>query len=222
MNSRLPGAIACLIISASLVYSLHLYADEWKLRKNRKGIQVYTRSVPGSKFKEFKATTELEASMTSILALMEDIPSYQKWFPRLRESKLLKMISSREMILYQVMDIPFPARDRDSVFRVLVTRDARTGSVTFNLSSAWDYVPERSGVVRVKIISGSWTFVTDRNKGTVTVVYQMHSEPGGSLTPLLTNAAVVKRPFTVLMNMREMLKEPRYRDARKSDVRLLK
>jgi hypothetical protein len=213
---------AALLVALPPVLAQPSETEGWKLRKNRNGIQVFVRSVPGSGFKEFMATAELDAGITSVIRLMEDTDSYPQWFPQIKESKVLKMISSRELILYQMMDIPFPLKDRDCILRVQVSRDRKTGAVTFQLSSLWEYLPEKAGVIRVKSISGRWTFVPDAARGVVLVTYRMHSEPEGTLPAWLANTAVVKRPFTVLTNMRKMLTKPAYRDAKESELRLFK
>lgn len=214
--------LTALLVALPPVFAQPSAAEGWKLRKNRNGIQVYVRSVPGSGFKEFMATAELKAGMTSVIRLMEDTDSYSQWFPQIKESRVLKMISSRELLLYQKMDIPFPIKDRDCILRVQVSRDKKTGAVTFQLSSLWDYLPVQAGVIRVKFISGSWTFVPDSARGVVLVTYRMHSEPEGTLPAWVANTAVVKRPFTVLTNMRKMLTKPEYRDAKECELRLLK
>lgn len=213
---------AVVVLSLLLPFTATAQNSDWKLKKNRKGIQVFTRDIPGSNFKEFKAVCDVDASMPGVLKLMEDISSYPQWFPNLKESRLIKMISSREMILYHMIKLPFPADDRDSVFKVTASRDLRTSAVTLRLNSLYGFLPEREKTVRVKDISGSWTFIPDTARGTIKVIYQMHSDPGGNLTPLMANMAVVKRPFTVLKNMKEMLKKSIYKNANESDVHLLK
>jgi hypothetical protein len=212
------------IITLSLLFPILAMAGEtdWILKKSRKGIQIFTRDVPGSSFKEFKAIIEVEANMASVLKLMEDISAYPQWFPKLKESRLLKKVNSTEMILYHWMKLPFPADDRDSIFKVTASRDPRTKAVTLRLSSLDNYLPEQKGVVRVRQISGMWTFLPGKDNGTITVTYQMHSEPGGKLPAWMANTAVVKRPFTVLKNMREMLKKPQYRNASESELQLFR
>ncbi len=221
-KTRLCAAVAIAVVSFLLPFMAPAQKNDWKLKKNRKGIQVLTRDIPGSGFKEFKAVIEVEATMTSVLKLMEDISSYPLWFPNLKESRLIKMINSREMILYHVIKLPFPADDRDSVFKVTASRDPRTAAVTLKLTSLHDFLPERAKTIRVRQISGSWSFIPDTARGTIKVIYQMHSDPGGKLTPLMANMAVVKRPFTVLCNMRDMLKKTAYRDAKETELRLFK
>jgi hypothetical protein len=221
MNTcRFHSMVLFMIVSLSFPITAMAQDNNWTLKKNRKGIQVYTRDVPGSDFKEIKAVMEVEASMTTVLKLMEDIPSYPQWFPKLRESRLLKKINSTEMILYHWMKLPFPADDRDSVFKVTASRDPSTKAVILRLSGLADYLPEKKGVIRVKKISGFWSFSPDREKGTVTVTYQMHSEPGGKLPAWMANSAVVMRPFTVLKNMQQMLKKPEYLYAKETELRL--
>jgi hypothetical protein len=212
------------IIALLLFFPVLAMAGEtgWILKKNRNGIQVFTRDVSGSNFKEFKTMIEVEATMAGVLKLMEDISSYPQWFPKLKESRLLKKVNSTEMILYHWMKLPFPADDRDSIFKVTASRDPRTKAVTLRLSTLDNYLPERKGVVRVKQISGMWNFIPDTAKGTIMVTYQMHSEPGGKLPAWMANTAVVKRPFTVLKNMREMLKKPQYRNVNESELQLFR
>ncbi len=196
--------------------------NEWKQRKNSGGITVYTRNVPGSESLEFMAVTDINATMECLLKLLEDVDSYTTIFPSVREAKIAGMITPREPVLYQLIDVPAPAKNRDTVIRVSYKKKPATGAVILTLSSHWDYLPERPKVVRVKVVSGSWELVPDRERGVVRVTYQLHNDPGGNLPPWVVNIAVVKRPFNVLRNLKKMVKIPKYRDARPEDLRFFR
>ena len=196
--------------------------DDWKLKKDKDDIQIFVRKVPGSKFREFKATTILQAGMISVLSLMEDLDSYKQLFPALLEVKLLKQISSSEFIMYQLIKVPFPAENRDSVIRVKAVRTPLTRGVTFQLTSMWNYLPERKDAIRVKNLCGSWTFTPNPDGSTVTVVYQLYSEPGGQLPPWIANIAIVKRPFTALSNMKKVVMLSKYRNAKAWELHLFR
>ncbi|MBN1497138.1 MAG: START domain-containing protein [Spirochaetes bacterium] len=215
LRTIIPAIMGLMLSSA-----VSLYADDWQLKKNSRGVRVYTRAVAGSRSLEFRAVTEVESSMAGVLKLMEDIESYPKWFPNMKEVKLIKILNPHEVVLYQMMNVPFPAHDRDSYFKVTARRDLASGAAILLLSSMWEYGPEIKNVVRVKSINGSWTFLPSKDRDAVTVTYNLHTEPGGQLPAWMANAAVVKRPFTILVKMKEMLKDPRYRDARTSELRL--
>lgn len=213
---------AALLLALSPVFARPPDADGWRLKRNMNGIRVYVRKVPGSDLKEFKAVAELKTGIASVIKLMEDTDSYPQWFPGIRESRVLKMLGPRKLVLYQMMNLPAPADDRDCVLKVVFTCDRALSTAAFTISSMWDYIPEKDGIIRVRMICGSWTFVPDSARGIVTVTYRMHSEPGGSLPHWMANAAVVNRPFNVIKNMRKMLEKPVYRDAKLSDLRLLR
>lgn len=196
--------------------------SDWELRKERDGIAVWTRKVPGSGSLEFRAVTEIEATMSSMLALMEDVDSYTRIFPSVKEAKLVGTIGSRDPVLYQRIDVPPPAKDRDTVVRVSFERNGKTGAVTLRMTSLWDYLPERNNIVRVRHVTGYWEFVPNGKRGTLRVTYRLHNDPGGKLPPWLVNMAVVKRPFNVLRNLKKIVRKPAYRDARPENLRLFK
>lgn len=215
-----PVKFFALIIPLIFLHAAPLHAGDWELKKNKKGIQVFTRNVPGSISLEFRAVTEVDASLAGVLKLMEDIDSYPEWLPNLKEVKLVKILNAQEVVIYQRMKVPFPAQDRDSYYKVTALRDPATNAAILRLTSLLDYEPERKNIVRVKTLSGSFTFVPVKDKEAITVTYQMHTEPGGKLPAWMTNASVVKRPFKVLTKMKEMLKNQRYRGAQTSELRL--
>jgi len=62
----------------------------WDLAKEGHGIQVSTRKVSGSKFKEYKGIMTVEASLSSLVALVNDVPAYPKWIDTCKEGKILR------------------------------------------------------------------------------------------------------------------------------------
>ncbi len=50
-------------ISLLLFFVFHFYPDsDWDLKKEKSGIEIYTRSLEGSSFDEFKGVTTIENS----------------------------------------------------------------------------------------------------------------------------------------------------------------
>src|SRR5262245_24248241 len=116
MSARLlmTGVItSCLL--GSLVGSAH--ASPWKLEKDRNGIQVYTRAVPGSALKEFRAVTRINAPLPVALALIEDVNAMCSWLADCKQARTLKTVSASERYNYVVISAPFPVSNRDMVIR---------------------------------------------------------------------------------------------------------
>ncbi|MEM1121377.1 MAG: hypothetical protein AAGJ18_13075 [Bacteroidota bacterium] len=69
---------------------------EWELRKDKKGIKVYVRNHPDSPIKQLKMNFSVEASMSAIVLLLQDIAAIPDWVYKCPEAKSLKKINANE------------------------------------------------------------------------------------------------------------------------------
>ena len=60
--------------------------NSWELKKEDDGISVYTREVEGSAFKELKINFNVKTTLSAIIALFKDVPSYPDWVYKCKES----------------------------------------------------------------------------------------------------------------------------------------
>ena len=186
-------------------------ANAWELAKEGNGIKVYTRPVDGSNFKEYKGIMTLDASVSSLVALIDDTPAYPDWIDTCIEGKTIKRISPAESYTYTVNKAPWPVSNRDAVVRNVIRQDRETLVVTIEITGIPDFVPPKAGLTRVKYIKGFWQ-LRPLEEGKVEVIYQVHNEPGGKLPSWLVNSVVVNQPYRTLLNMKKMVKESRYRE----------
>jgi ribosome-associated toxin RatA of RatAB toxin-antitoxin module len=190
--------------------TIHCHAWAWDLAKEVDSIRVYTRSIEDSSFKEYKGVMQLDASLSSLVALVDDIPAYPKWIHTCKEATILKRIDQRESYVYTVNDAPWPVADRDAITHNVISQNQVTLVVTIGISGIPDFVPTKPGLVRVEKLKGFWQFSPLEN-GIVEVVYQVHNEPGGNLPNWLVNSIVVNQPLQTLLNMQEQIKQPVYK-----------
>ena len=99
-----------------ICFSLISQQDDWTLKKNKQGIQIYTRTVGNSKFKEFKAITQVKANVTTLVAVMKDTTAYKELFPLTIEMHLLEEKGETYQVQYVKTDVPFPVTDRDGIY----------------------------------------------------------------------------------------------------------
>ncbi len=183
---------------------------DWIMKKRDAGIEVYVRDVPGSKFKEFKGIMHLKKTrLTSLVAIFDDPSTYTTWMHEVIEARLLKTVNLYERYTYTVTRAPWPVTNRDLISYSIIAQDPKTLTVTLRTSGKADYIPPFPDRVRVPKMNALWTF-TPVNGGDVMVTYQMHSEPGGYITPELANMAVVDLPYNTLLKLRNFLKQPKY------------
>jgi hypothetical protein len=188
-------------------------SKKWDFWKEREGIKVYTRINSGSKIKELKMETVFSGSMSSFVAVLQDLSSYERWVYASKDARLIDSISDTEQIYYGVTDFPWPMNDRDYVIHNKIWQNPKT--LAFNsLSIAQDgLVPEKDNVVRVSTLRARWT-LTPGHKNEINVVYTVKSDPEGSIPVWMTNMMLDLGPFKTLKNLQKEAKKPKYRNAK--------
>lgn len=208
---------------AVLVIVPQVFGDanpSFELSKDKNGVKVYTRAIAGSSLKEFKGVTSIKTSLTSLVALMDDTDSYTQWMHNVRGAKLVQKINQHERISWTTIHAPWPVSDRDTVTYSKIVQDAKTKTITIYLKGAPDKYPKQSGKVRVPALKGFWQFIPNKS-GYVTVIYQLHSDPGGSIPDTIANATVTDIPYHTLLNMRKTVQGAKYQNAKIAEVKEL-
>ncbi len=186
---------------------------DWNEVKNKDGIKIFLMSIPGSKFKAFRGVVAIKTSIDTIMSAFRDIPEHTKLLYRCSNSSLLKEINQFEYITYNVLDAPWPVKDRDSVNHIRVSQDTGTNGVTISIKDHQGYLSGENRIVRVSKFEGFWKLKPTGN-GKVEVVFQMHVEPGGKIPSWISNLAVVVFPYNTLSNLRQIVKLPEYQNAK--------
>ena len=193
----LLGVVALLAVSGA-------QAAQWRLVKDEAGIQVYLQQISGSSFQAFRGVTRIRADMPRLLALQDDVSAACTWIHACSEQKLLKHEGDLSWA-YSRFHAPWPVQPRDSILQVTTTRDA-DGRVTRTLHGVADYLPPQQGFVRVSKVEGFWSLMP--REGVIEVIYEVHSEPGGSVPAWLANSFVVDAPFNTLQGLRQLAEQP--------------
>lgn len=188
------------VCGVALALSGVAHAEDWQLAKDEDGIKVFLSSVPGSKYKAYRGVVDIKADVQTINALQEDVKGSCAWIHACAEMKLLKG-SGDEAWTYSKIDMPWPVTGRDLVLHVR-TEKAAGGAIIRHLQAEPTFAPEESGQIRVPKLVGEWR-MTPKGPGVTEVVYQVQTEPGGSIPSWLANSFVVDAPYNTLHALRE-------------------
>lgn len=181
---------------------------EWTEKKNSDAIQIYTSPVAGSAFKAVRGEMVVKASVSSLVALVDDLPVCADWADLCRESRLEKRISAIETYVYVYNDIPFPVSDRDVYAHVVWSKDAASGRVTMTSKATAGGTPETKAV-RISNAVSQWHF-TPINETSTKVESFAHIDPNGPTPAWLTNLMLVSSPFKTMTRMREIVESGQY------------
>ncbi len=200
-----------------LVISAQGSENQWESVKNENGIEIFTRAVPGSVIKEFRAVTVIQSSLSGALALLDDTASYPRWMYRCTESALLLKKNDYERITYSVTSSPWPVDPRDIAVKAVTSQNKKTGVITIFLAGLPGYIPVKPGKVRITAVKGYWMFEPLGNRR-VRATYSLHSEPGGSIPDSLVNSSIVDIPYNTLYNMKQMVLQSPYKEVKYKDI----
>lgn len=200
------NAVTFLGIFFAISFSAIAEEMPWKLKKDEDGVQAYVRKVEGSSILEYKGTVTVDAGLEAVVRLFEEDARMTEWFHQCAEARSLKTISPEEKVLYFVISMPWPVKDRDLVFRRIRSKDSVTGAVEYRTSSLTEDYPEQGGKIRMPYLKGLWRF-TPLADGRTEIYYQQHSEVGGHIPAWLVNKLAVNIPFESLSDFRRLLSE---------------
>ncbi len=187
--------------------------DSWTLKKDKKDLKIYTRNIGESGIKELKIVTEMQTSLSSIIALFDDVNAYTSWVYSTDEAKITQTIAPNHIYYYSISDFPWPLNNRDVILSSLVEQDPETKVVTSTSTSKHDSYPRQKGMVRVEKLDAQW-ILTPKSGGIVHIIYTIKTDPGGNIPIFLTNAFIDRGPIQTISKMRDMLKKDKYKNAK--------
>lgn len=184
-----------------------LSAADWELAKNKNGVVVHTREVENSPLKEFRGKVLIQASTDEALALITNPSTYTTWLHDCKSAEKLKINNKNEWYVYLLNGAPWPVSNRDVIFKANLSSDDK-GTTTIQMKESSDISrPSPSGVVRIPRIRGTW-MIKQIEEGKIEVVYQAHTDPGGSIPEFAANLVVVDIPYNTLLNLKNKLTKP--------------
>jgi len=199
------------MLSATLINAEEPAKSEWNLRKDKIGIQVYSRKIEGLKYREFKGIVEMESTLAATLALLDDSGACVDWLYRCESARVLQRSGLRMRHVYQVSDLPFPAATRDAIIKVELL-DYKTDSIRVTNQSVPDFI-EATSFVRIRDSYGTY-LLEQLDEFRVRLTWTQYIDPAGSLPAFMVNALLTDVPFNSLKKFREVVKKEKYRDAK--------
>ncbi len=192
-----------------LLLSSSAFAQDssWELKKEAKGVKVYTKTVEGSILKEFRGVAILPASLDKVRKVFEDTESGCSWIYKCKEFKEIKVVSPAEKYFYYRQGLSWPVLDRDVVDLRIRTQDPKTKMLSYHISEASpEMYPYQKSVVRMPYLRVLWQF-TPKSETTVELDYQIQADPGGKIPKWLVNRLSTDIPIDTLSQFTEALKK---------------
>lgn len=145
------------ILFISLFFSNLTSEQGWELRKQKSGIEIYTREIEGSSFDEFKGlTTITNTSINKVLEVILDVNNYTFLFPDCMTAKILEQKGKYYDIHYFTIKAPWPVKNRDAIYEATTTISENKKYAKVVLIPLGNYMEEKKGFVRMYKGNGFW------------------------------------------------------------------
>ncbi len=206
-------------LSFSLVFLLAIFfvvpasgqdtGDGWKLSKSSDRIKAYYKKNDSSQLKRVKVETVVKASLKELVAAVKDAQNHHKWVFMNCQSEVIEESDDFNWVYSGVTDLPWPASDRDYITVVKMKQNPIDYSVEINALAAPDFIPQKEGFVRIRLIKSSWLF-NPLGNGEVHIVFKMEVDPGGNIPIWLVNLAVTKGPYKTVEGLLKQVDSVKY------------
>lgn len=203
--------ILCILLLYIFFADSSIAQEAWKLSSDKENIKVYTRKLIGDKFEQVKITTVIKSGLSDIVAILEDVPGQKNWMYATQKSELLGSKSSEDDFnYYLIMDMPFPAKDRDVVIHYERDQNLETKVVTTKSSALNGIKEEVKKLARITDFSSTYTLTPIGDKQ-VEVEYFLKANPGGSLPAWMVNLFTTKGPYESMLALVKLAESGNYK-----------
>lgn len=188
--------------------------EDWKLVSDRNDIQVYMKHRDESRLKTFRGVTRFRlADEYSLVALLNDYPSYPKWLHFVDSAEEFNRISPLDRSLRFTTQLPWPLADREAVLRAKVTQTQTEDeeSVMVDLINRPDALPPNNEYIRFPEMVGKLGFRRLGNQE-VEMTYELILDPGGYIPAWIANILLRDAPYFTLERLRRIVSKPEYQN----------
>ena len=187
--------------------------EDWKLKKDKNGIQVYSRKTPNFKFDELKVDCIFEGKISQLAAVILDVNNQYQWVYKTAKSEILKQVTDADLFYYSEIECPWPFDNRDLIARMTITQNTSTKILSIVAKSVDDYLPRKKNLVRVKYSSALWT-ITPLSNAQFKVEYKIQIDPGDGVPAWILNMFATNGPYESFKNLKDKIMLPAYAAAK--------
>lgn len=194
------------VLSLCVFTAIGFSQSNWKLSKNKDGIQVYQRDSKSSDFKSIKVECTLEGNFDKLVSIISNVSTYKDWVYNNKTASLLKRINPYEFYYYTEAYLPWPLDNRDAVMHTRITKDSLNRFLKINSVAVPNYIARKSDKVRITSSEINW-YVTRPSSNTIHISYTFETDPGGSVPAWLVNSFADKGPYESFKKLAALLKK---------------
>lgn len=205
MNTLLLLITGLILLTTTAIAQTNslLTEKEWKKVNEKNGVTVYVNETGHSQIIKVKTEVVVNTSINLIQTILNDVEHRNNWIPFLIESRVLQTLSPTEQLEYSIFYSPWPASNRDFIYRLSLYRNDDNKVIYSMISEASALMPEQNGMVRAQLIESYYT-LTSLGKKKTKVELSFHADPKGWIPTWIINIFQRVLPYMILKNLKAL------------------
>ena len=200
-----------LLIFASGFFSHWLQAQsDCEIRKNEKGIQVYSCAVEDSNLKSIKAVFDLHAELDQLVSVLRDVSAYSSWQYRMINPKLIRS-DANTITYYGEISAPWPVSNRDMIVELKFNYDSALRTMEVKATGLPAALPAVKNVIRVPEFKAKW-HVAETTSHELKIEYELLINIGGAIPIWIMNIAQAEGPYETFSNLKTHIHLKKYQN----------
>jgi hypothetical protein len=179
---------------------------EWTLKREKDGINIYSRPSDYSKFNDIRVDMDLTGTVEQLAGILLDVNNYTNWVYATRSASIVRKLSENEIIYYAEVGTPWPATNRDYYADLKITFNPANHSMNVVSAGLKDFQTEKKDLVRVPMSRGYWMVTTQSDKK-IHLQYILQIDPGGSIPAWILNSFVTKAPIETFSKLKTKMED---------------
>lgn len=196
--------ILCLFAFSTTYSAAKDNTIDWKLINNKKNIEVYSAEVADSDILKIKTQTRMQASIAKIQSVLDNVKQRSNWVPYLQQSSVIENISATQSIEYSLFAAPWPASDRDFVYRRTQISNTESVLVYEMTSLQHPHKPVSEQIIRASLMESTY-ILTALSAHETQVELIFYADPKGWLPNWIINIINRMLPYLILKNLRDLV-----------------
>ena len=194
-----------------LILFSFVLSDDWKLVKKNEQFKVFVRKPDGNAYEQIKIIAQTTASMSEVVAALEDVDHHKDWVYATGESYILETRSYDDFDYYVTVKMPFPIKDRD--LTIHLRREVHPSGIVKILSKSKTNIKDHvDGKVRISDFESHY-ILSPMDDGLIEIEYFLNVDPAGTLPAWVVNLVTTKGPTETMNSLLELLDSGHYKDA---------
>ena len=211
MNTLLLLTTGLILLTSTAIAQTNslLTEKEWKKVDEKNGVTVYVNETGHSQIIKVKTEVVVNTSINLVQTILNDVEHRSNWIPFLTESRVLQTLSPTEQLEHSIFYGPWPASNRDFVYRISLHKNDGNKVIYSMISEASALMPEQNGMVRAQLIESYYT-LTSVGKKKTKVELSFHADPKGWIPTWIVNIIQRALPYMILRNLKALTEDQRY------------